>query len=253
MEISVIILTKNEEKNIRGCLESVRGLAGEIIIIDDYSEDKTAEIAEKFGAKIYQRELNGDFAAQRNYALTKVKHDWVLFLDADERWSREIHESLREKIGADKTNNGFLVKRRDWFWGKALKYGECGTMKLVRIGKKDKGSWKGKVHERWEIEGKIGESKGFIEHYPHPTIHEFTEKINFYTALRAQELQKEGVKVHFWDFILYPAGKFLVNYFFKLGFLDGPPGLVVAILMSWHSFLVRAKLYLLYRGVKGKT
>lgn len=243
--ISVIILTKNEETNIVDCLESVVW-CDEIIVVDDYSTDRTLQVIKNFSPriKIFQRSLNNDFSAQREYALSKAKNDWVLFIDADERLSNglsgEIRDFLEQK---DPDVNGFYVQRKDVIWGKELKHGESGNINLLRFAKKNAGAWHGKVHEIWEIKGKLGNFKMPLLHYPHQSIAVFLREINYYTDLRAKELYNRGVRTNLYQIVLYPKAKFILNYFLKLGFLDGIEGLIFAIMMSFHSFLVRAKLW----------
>ena len=245
--ISVVVLTKNEEKNIVDCLESI-AWADEIVIIDDYSTDRTLEVIEKLDykkLKIFKRALGQDFAAQRNFALDKTKFDWVLFLDADEIISKELREEINHYLIDEKNKyNGFYVPRRDVMWGKMLKHGETGSIRLLRLAKKDSGKWLNRIHEEWRVEGNVSELENYIIHNPHPTISEFLREINFYTSIRAQELFDNDVKTNIWQVIFYPKAKFTLNFIFKLGFLDGIEGLIFAIIMSFHSFLVRAKLWI---------
>lgn len=131
-------------------------------------------------------------------------------------------------------------------FGKWLNRGETAGVRLLRLAKKEAGEWQRPVHEVWQIGDKLGELKNPLLHYPHPTAKEFLEEINFYTSLNAQVLYKEGMKVAFWQIIAYPVAKFITNYLFKLGFLDGMAGFLMAIFMSFHSFLTRAKLWLLW-------
>jgi glycosyltransferase involved in cell wall biosynthesis len=247
--ISVVILTKNEEKVIGRCLESVKW-CDEIIVIDDNSLDKTAEIARKFNAKVYSRSLNKDFSAQRNFGLSKAKEEWVFFVDSDEVVSDalvyEIQNAIRFKDQNLREFNGFYIKRSDFIWGKQLKYGETGNVKLLRLGKKGAGVWEGMIHERWAIRGTVGDLKNPILHFPHQNLGEFLNEINFYTDIKANELRNKNTKTFFLSILLYPLGKFFLNYFLKKGFMDGIQGLMVAIIMSFHSFLVRGKLWLKY-------
>lgn len=249
MSVSAVILTKNEEKNIVDCIDSLKW-CDEIILVDDNSEDRTIELAEKAGFKVFKRLLSNDFSEQRNYGLLKAKNDWVLFVDADERVSKalasEIIGSLRQERAGFYSFDGFYIKRRDYMWGKELKHGETGNIKLLRLAKKGKGKWRGRVHERWEINGKIGDLKNPIMHYPHQTIKEFLKEINFYTDLRAEELYNQKVKSNWFYIVFYTKAKFFQNYFIKLGILDGIEGFILALLMSFHSFLVRGKLWLLW-------
>jgi len=244
--ISVVVLTKNEEVNIVDCLESI-AWCDEIVIIDDYSTDRTLQIIKNFNprVKIFQHELKMDFSAQRNFGLSKAKGDWILFVDADERPSNSLKGEIMDYVSSKNTEYaGFSIQRRDIMWGKELKHGEAGSIRLIRFGKKNSGSWFGKVHEDWQISGKIGEFNTQLLHYPHQTIAEFLKEINYYTDLRAKELYDSGIRTNFFQIILYPKAKFILNYFFKLGILDGIEGLVFAMLMSFHSFLVRAKLWI---------
>lgn len=246
-KLSCVVLTKNEEQNITKCLENV-SWADEVIIIDDFSQDKTVDIAKKTGAVVFSRKLNNDFSSQRNFGLSKAKYDWVLFVDADERVSKALASEIKNKISKLKNNyNGYFIKRRDFMWGRELKYGETGGISLLRLAKRVAGEWQGKVHERWNIKGEIGKLDNSLFHYPHNSINEFLSEINFYTDIRAKELFDKGIKSNFLSIILYTKLKFIQNYFIKLGFLDGTSGLILALIMSFHSFLVRGKLWLLWQ------
>lgn len=244
--ISAIILTKNEEQNIEKCIQSVRW-CDEVILIDDNSSDKTLEIAKKYKTTIYHHPLNNDFSSQRNFGLSKARQ-WVFFVDADEivtdALAYEISSMIAPKDQNLKNFNGFYIKRSDFIWGKQLKYGETGNIKLIRLGKKGFGVWKGMAHEKWQIKGNVGELRNPLLHFPHKTVSEFLKEVNFYTDIRVEELKGKNTKVFFWSILLYPLGKFLLNFIFKRGFLDGMQGLAFAIIMSFHSFLVRSKLWL---------
>ncbi len=242
MQISAVILTKNEEKNIKRCIESLLW-CNEIIIIDDYSEDKTLREIKNFKVRVYKRHLNSNFAQQRNFGLSKANSDWVLFLDADEIITLELKREIIEVNFQTDDYNGFYIKRQDFFMGRQLKYGETGNIKLLRLGKINVGKWKRSVHEAWEIKGRVGELKNPIYHYPHQTIREFVDDINFYSTIHARENRKTK-SANIFYIITYPLGKFILNYFLKLGFLDGVEGFVMAMFMSLHSFLAWGKLWL---------
>jgi len=257
--ISAIVLTKNEEKNIKKCLESIRQLADEIIVIDDNSDDKTRKIAKNFGAKVFKRKLKDNFSNQRNFGLKKARGEWVLFIDADERLSKKLRDEItknlpkltddRQQMTVNSRDNiGYKIRRKDKFLGKWLNFGETAHTKFLRLAKKGSGEWKNPVHEVWQVKGKIGKLKNPIIHDRKMNVGQFLEKINQYSSLRAKELYKEKVKTNAFLIMLYPMGKFVQNYFLRLGFLDTRPGLVMAIMMSIHSFLVRAKLYLLWKN-----
>jgi glycosyltransferase involved in cell wall biosynthesis len=245
--ISVVILTRNEEQNIQKCLESVKW-CDEIIIIDDASSDNTIEIAKKYKVAIYRNPLNGNFSAQRNFGLTKTKNDWILFVDSDEVVSDALAYEISNAIGLRGQNlknfNGFCIRREDFMWGKRLKHGES-NIKILRLGRKGAGSWRGMAHEIWDIKEPVGTLFNPMLHFPHKNLVEFLREINFYTDIRARELKEKKSKVSFWSILIYPLGKFMIDYIFKKGFMDGIHGLVFAIAMSFHSLLVRGKLWLI--------
>lgn len=243
--ITAVILTKNEEKNIVDCVESV-SWCREIIVLDDFSDDRTLDVLKSLPVKFFKRKMNGNFSEQRNFGLENAGSEWVLFLDADERVTEELKEEIKHTVENEKVD-GFYIRRVDYMWGKKLKFGETGNKKILRLGRKGAGKWVGKVHEEWNISGSINELKNEIIHFPHPTIADFLKEINYYTDLRAKELFEKKQRVGYANIIFYPIGKFLFNYFLKLGFKDGVPGLIVSILMSFHSFLVRGKLWMLWQ------
>lgn len=249
--ISIVILTKNEEKNIVDCLESVIW-ADEIIIVDDNSEDRTVEIVKNINnkkIKIYKHSLNDDFSEQRNYGLSKTSKKWVMFVDADERVSIQLKEEINAIIINRENSNtkGYIIKRKDILWGKLLKHGETGNISFLRLSQRDAGIWIGTVHEKWNVTGRVSYLDSSLFHYPHPIVNEFLREINFYSTIRAGELLGKAVKVSITDILSYPIGKFIYNFFIRLGFLDGAEGLIFALIMSFYSFLVRGKLWLLYQ------
>lgn len=241
MTISAVIIAKNEAKMFPRCLESL-AWCQEIVVIDDASSDETAAIATRLGAKVYSHPLENDFAKQRNYGLTKATGEWILFVDADEVVSSKLAQEIQKTIQTTRAQ-GFLIKRVDSLWGKTLQHGETGNIYLLRLARKDAGKWQGRVHETWLVAGKVEKLQHVLLHFPHPTISEFLAEINFYTSLRAEELHKKGVRATCLSILFYPKAKFVLNYFFRQGFRDGLPGLIFALLMSFHSFLVRGKLW----------
>lgn len=250
--ISAIILTKNEEKNIKACINSV-SWCDEIIVLDDNSIDRTVDFAKKTKANVIIHSKEDDFSAQRNFGLQKAKGDWILFVDADERVSPALwYEIMQYTSGAIHNFSGFYLKRVDHIWGKNLKYGETGNIKLLRLARKETGEWEGRVHERWKINGEISTLNNPLEHYPHINIAKFLQEINLYTTLRSIELYEKKIKSNWFSIVFFPSGKFFQNYLIRQGFKDGVPGLLLALMMSFHSFLVRSKLWLLWQKKKAK-
>ncbi len=251
--LSVVILTKNEEKNIIDCLESV-SWADEILLIDDYSTDRTIEVTKNFDLNkkvtIIKKRLDNDFSSQRNFGILKAKYDWILFVDADERVTKELREEIHLVLISEKTNPafyGFYLSRKDVMWGKMIKHGEMGSIRLLRLIKKGSGKWKGKVHEQFIAEKRVEELENGLLHFPHQSISDFLTEINFYTSIRSKELFNLGVQTNILQIIFYPMAKFIMNYLVKQGIRDGTEGLILAIIMSFHSFLVRGKLWILWQ------
>lgn len=244
--ISAIILTKNEENNILKCINSLNWCE-EIIVIDDFSTDATVEKIKKINSnkiRVYSKRLTDNFAMQRNFGLEKARFKWVLFIDADEIITDSLQFEILSNINNSLENiSGFYLIRRDLLWGKLLNFGESRSSKFLRLAKKNSGKWYGKVHEKWNTDGKIITLNNPLIHVPHPDIAGFLEKINFYSDLRAAELYSNGIKTNVIAIIVYPLLKFIQNYCFKLGIIDGMQGLISAIIMSLYSFLVRGKLW----------
>ena len=245
MNLTVIILTKNSELNLEKALKSVE-FADEIIVLDDRSHDRTEEIALKYTSKIFKSPLNDDFGAQRNYGLKQAKGDWILYVDSDEIITPELQIEIQKVLKSKDQNLGYYIKRRDIFWGRVLKYGELWNSYregIIRLFKKNSGLWEHPVHEKFVHKGYFGVLNNYIDHYSHNGIKDFIENVNYYSTIRAKELLKKGKVSNIFQIFIYPIGKFTVNYLFKLGFLDGVEGFIYAFMMSFHSFLVRAKLY----------
>lgn len=246
MKVSAVVLTKNEEKEIFECLSGLKW-CDEVVVIDDCSNDTTVELAKKAGAKVIINSLDNDFSKQRNFALSKASNDWILFIDSDERFSTALVAEISNlNSGIFNKYDGFYIRRIDSIWGKELKNGEAGRIKLLRLAKKNSGNWIGKVHEIWEIKGKTSQLKNPIMHYPHKNINDFLKGINTYTDIRAKELYDRKIKINFSLIFFYPFAKFFNNYFVKLGIMDGIPGIIHATMMSFHSFLTRGKLWLMW-------
>jgi glycosyltransferase involved in cell wall biosynthesis len=248
--LSCVILTKNEEKVIKKCIKSV-DFCDETIVIDDSSTDKTVEIGKELGAKVYKRGLENNYAKQRNFALKKAKGKWVLFVDADEIVPPELKSEIVNVINAPATNYlGYKIRRKDFLWGKELKHGEVGSVRLLRLARRKAGKWRRRVHEEWIILGRVGNLKSPLYHYPHPTLREFTTSVNRFSSLHAKANYGEGKRSNTLKILLWPILKFVRNYVFKLGFLDGMQGFMVAMIMSFHSFLAWGKLWMLQKNTQ---
>lgn len=243
MNLTAIVLTRNEEENIVDCLESV-SFADEIIIIDDNSTDRTVDLARQFTKQIHTRSLQKNFSSQRNFALNLAHGKWILFVDADERVGENLKKEIIRVTKTEGRANGYFIHRVDTMWGKTLRHGEVSNINILRLGRKGFGKWKGRIHEKWKISGRKETLLSSLVHKPHPKVADFIKEIDLYTEVRAAELLEEGKKAGALSIIVYPFGKFVFTYFIKRGYKDGIAGFLYSSLMSLHSFLVRSKVYL---------
>ncbi len=244
--LTAAILAKNEESNIQRCIESL-SFCDEILVVDDNSMDDTAKIAKRHKARVVSHEFV-DFSSQRNWAISQVKSGWILFIDADEIVSRELGDSIQELVKKNEAN-GYLIHRVDYIWDHKFKFGDVGNVWLLRLAKKGAGEWQSDVHETWKIEGRVDKLTGDLNHYPHQDVVDFIKHINHYSTLKANQFYKQGRTTNIFEIVLGPIWRFKYLYILKLGFLDGIPGFIHAMLMAFYMFLVASKLFLLYKGI----
>ena len=243
-----IVLTHNEEENITKCLDSL-SFCDQVVVVDDGSTDNTVKIAKKMDATVLEHVWTEDYSAQRNWTLGKVKSSWILFVDADEVISPKLAQEIQSAIKREGFK-GFFLPRVDYLWDRKLKHGDVGGVKLLRLARRGAGQWQGRVHEIWNIEGSLGTLKNPIYHHPHKNLADFLQRINFYSSIKAQEFFEQGCKTNILEIVFGPAVRFIYLYLFKLGFLDGTPGFIHAMTMSFYAYLVAGKLWLLYKGIK---
>jgi len=240
-KLSVVILTKNEEKNIKACIESI-SFASEILVIDDNSTDSTRTIAKKMGAKVYIRTLD-DFASQRNFGLTKVTGDWVLFIDADERVPRELAHEIVDSINSE-DEFFYKIPRKNKIFGKYLEHTDWYPDYQYRLFEKGKGKWGRKVHEQLETKLTGRELDKSLLHDNYETIQQFVDKnFGIYADYEADLLISSGYKFQPADLVSKPINEFLRRFFASRGYLDGVHGLVASTLVSFGTFVVYAKVW----------
>jgi glycosyltransferase involved in cell wall biosynthesis len=265
--LSVVIITHNEEANLRRTLESVKPLVsdgkGEIIVVDSGSTDGTVEIAKSFGAKVFVEEWKG-FAAQKNSAIDKATGDWILSLDADEEVEPALIEALTghspDQLSIRTTSDewcltmganpdmlkgapaGFSLRRRNFFLGRWIKYGGFWPDPKLRLFRRGQGRCEARsVHETVQVRGRVvAINRGTILHHSYPTLSDYIEHMNRYSSLGAEMVVAKGkgqVRFSVVNIVLRPLATFIYNYFFRLGFLDGREGLLLhlyhAVYVSW--------------------
>jgi glycosyltransferase involved in cell wall biosynthesis len=228
-KISIIVITKNESHDIRGCLESI-SWADEIIVLDSGSTDETRNIALEFTKQVYVEENWQGFGIQKNRALAYATKDWVLSLDADERITRELRTEIEKVITEPHCNTAFRIPRSSNYCGKFIKHSGWTPDYVVRLFRKDSAYFNNNiVHESLVIKGNIGTLKHQIRHYAFSDLEEVVDKVNRYSSAGAMQKFKQGEKSSFGKAIRHGLWAFIRTFFIQAGFLDGREGFILAV------------------------
>ena len=245
IKISTIIIAKNEERNIRRCIESQLECIDEIIVlVDDKSEDKTLEVVQSFPeVHTVIAEWKG-YAKTKELALSLTSNDWILWIDADEAVTKELSKELIDFKKSHPIYPAYSVPRKAFFLGKWIKHSGWYPGRVIRLFKKDEVQFSDKeVHEDLIVNGETGKLKNNLEHFTDPSIYHYFEKFNRYTTLAAEELKKKNKKAGLNDILLRPFFIFIKMYIVKRGFLDGIHGFILAIFSSLYVFTKYCKLW----------
>jgi glycosyltransferase involved in cell wall biosynthesis len=242
-KLSVVVITLNEEENIRRCLDSAR-FSDEIIVVDSGSNDSTCSIARDYTDKVIFHEMDG-FGEQRQFALKQATGDWILILDADEWLSQDLQDSLISLLSSgDIPCEGYTMYRRNIYLGRPMNY--CGWYRpVLRLFRRGCGSFDGKlVHEEPIVSGRTGLLRGDLMHEPYRDIFHHLEKMKHYAHLDARELVRKGRQVYGLQspihLVLRPIWKFAEKYVVQQGFREGIHGLILSCMAAIGVFLVHA-------------
>ncbi len=240
--LSALIIAKDEEHDLPGCLKSLEGLCDEIVVIvGAESTDKTEAIARNSGARVALRAFDG-YAGQKQAALDLARGEWVLSIDCDERVSPELARGIKAALKNPQGASGFEISFRVFFLGRRLRFGGLGHERHLRLFKRASGRFVGgQIHEGVEVSGAIRRLEGAMDHAPYRGISEYLAKMDAYTTLAAQKRFERGGRFHLWHHAILPWD-FFSRAVLKLGFLDGRAGLVWAGLSAFHHWLKYAKL-----------
>lgn len=270
MKLSVVLAARNEEENIGRCLDSVKGIADEIIVVDEYSTDKTVEIAKKYGAKVFLEPHHNIFHVTKQKALEKATGEWILQLDADEVITPDLAKEIKSVVSeqstanGDKTKNklflrhqklieerdgkigkptgeivGYFIARRNMFLGKLLIHAGVYPDPAIRLVKNGKAKFPAKsVHEIIQLDGEVSWLSYDMLHYDSPTFERYLTRLNRYTDLQAQELKENHIPKNIFYLLLYTTYKPLYTFVTLLvrhkGFLDGMRGFIWSLFSSLH-------------------
>lgn len=244
--ISVVINTKNEEKNLPRALASVKGLADEIVVVDMHSTDDTRDIAKKAGARVYLHRETGYVEPARNFALRKAQGDWILILDADEEVRTELRNTLRS-LAKDPKADFYRLPRKNIIFGKWIEHSRWWPDYNIRFFKKGKVSWSEIIHSVPETQGKgldlPTEEENAIVHYNYTSISQFIERLNRYSDIQSKFLEKGGYVFDWRDLIKKPVAEFVSRFLAGEGYKDGVHGLALGILQAFSEFVVYLKVW----------
>ncbi|MCX6555377.1 MAG: glycosyltransferase family 2 protein [Candidatus Aminicenantes bacterium] len=236
MKISAVIITFNEADRLPDALTSLQGVADEIVVVDSNSTDRTPEIARQARVQFFQNRFE-DYGQQKNFAMQKASHDWILNLDADERVSPELKKAilaLKEK-GTPADANAFAIKRKTFYLGRWIRHSGWYPDRKIRLFKKNSASWQGRIHERLLLTGPVVPLAGAILHYTYRDISDQIRRLNRYSIFLAEEIIRQNKKFLYPRLLILPPVTFLRHYLWRLGFLDGFPGFVIATVSSWGT------------------
>ena len=239
-KISAVVIAKNAEGLIAECLETIK-FCDEVIVIDSCSNDLTIQVSEKLGARVF--EISGaDFSQMRNLGLQKAIGEWILYVDTDERVSRELKSSIKDQISKTDEFAAFKIKRKNFYLGgHEWPYIE----KLERLFRKDKlKGWYGKIHESPTVEGKIGILDGFLLHYTHRDLSSMLNKTIEWSETEAElRFKNNHPKMSFWRFPRVMLTAFFDSYIKQRGYKAGVAGLIESIYQSFSIFITYARLW----------
>ncbi len=242
LDVSVVIITKNEADNIRGALESVQW-ANDIVVVDSGSTDDTLQIARQFTDRVLSHDWEG-YGAQKNYATSLAVHDWVLSLDADERLSTALTDEIRALVAREPATRGYRIPRVTRYLGRWIRTTDWYPDSQLRLYDRRVSRWSERpVHESVTVDGPVGRLRHEIEHRAYRNVAHHLETIDRYTTLDAERMHQTGRRASTVDLVLHPPLAFLRNYVARGGIRDGTVGLIVSILNAYYVFLKFAKLW----------
>jgi len=246
MKISVVINTLNEEKNIRRAIKSVESLADEIVVVDMKSDDDTAVIAGRMGARVYEHERTGYVEPARNYAISKAGGEWIFLLDADEEVPGSLAAEVKRVVKEDKYDY-FRVPRRNYIFGSWVRHSGWWPDYNIRLFKKGTVVWSEIIHSVPETRGEgmdlEAREEYAILHHHYETIEQYVERLNRYTGVMAAGKKKEGYSFSWKDLIAAPSREFFARYFANRGYRDGLHGLALAGLQAFSEFVLYLKIW----------
>jgi glycosyltransferase involved in cell wall biosynthesis len=251
MSLSITIIGHKEEDHLRELLPLLKW-AEEVIYVDCESEDNSLQIAKEHGCKIFSRPNNANLNINKSYAMGQANGDWIFYLDPDERIPSELVDEIQKIMNSESKFSAFRLKRKNHYFGQWLRHGSQYPDIQLRMFRRGKGKFANQhVHEKLQIDGKVGMLKGDILHYPYRNISQFLKKFDFYTSFEAEFLFEQNYPFNFWNhcryFLIKPLSRFFRRFFLKGGFRDGVPGFFCAFFDAVNIMVRYFKLWELNR------
>lgn len=247
--ISALLCVKNESHNMADCLKTL-AFADEVVVIDDFSTDDTVQIARDFGAKVFQRQMQGDWSSQRNFGIQQCTYDWIFVIDADERVSQKLASEIQEKVGSQLCC--YQVQRENRFHFNRATHGILRPDWVTRLFPKSECHYEGFVHEKLVSSlpvNRIMSKGGKLFHYTYDNWDAYFGKFNRYTELMARQQYQQGKRANFWfDIVIRPWIAFFKMYILKRGFLDGKLGFILSVNHFFYTMTKYVRLYYLERN-----
>jgi glycosyltransferase involved in cell wall biosynthesis len=235
LDLSVAIITKNEENNIRRCLESIKWVK-DIVVLDSLSTDKTEDICKEYNCNFLVSPWLG-FGKMKAMAVNKTINDWVLSIDADEELTLDLISEIQQLLNTEPRYSGYRIKRKSFYLGSIIRH--CGWNKdyTLRLFNKKYGNFNDKsVHEFVELDGLIGCLNNDMLHYTYPDLRTHYQKMKHYAKLGAENLYRQNISSNPCAAIMRGFFKFIKMYFIQLGFLDGMKGFILSVNSSWGVY-----------------
>ncbi|UCH32949.1 MAG: glycosyltransferase family 2 protein [Armatimonadota bacterium] len=241
-KLTVIIPTHNEARNIAACLESV-SWADERLVVDDFSDDGTPDIARAGGARVVEHKFQSP-SSQKDFAIQQSAHPWVLSLDADERVTPELRDEIRVILAADRPADGYFIPIRSYFLGRRMRFGAWRGERKLRLFRRALTHYPERaLHEAAEVKGRVGLCRGAITHYSYRTLDDCFVKMRRYAEWGAMERHRRGQRASVLRLLLHGPARFARDCILRLGLLDGTAGLILALFDASQVMLREAKLW----------
>lgn len=248
--ISACIITLNEEDNLPRCLQSIEELADEIVVLDSGSNDRTVDIAHEFQARVFRRDFDG-YVNQKNHIISLVRHEWILVIDADEVITPGLANEIKNIIQRVDPPVAYRIPRMSFYLGRWIRHSGWYPDYNIRLFRAGCGVFQGgTVHETVIPIGPVGTLQNHLEHYSYGDISDHLLRIDQYSTLIAQDKHSHGKRSSIVWAVVKSFSKFCLTYFYRLGFLDGRAGLVIAVMAGYYNFLKYVKLWELNRGLR---